>query len=355
MEDANPFEHIFWPVEANQETPSVESGDVRTGSTPGVSTHESATSTPSQIGATPAGRFSSRKRRRSARANLALLERHEWDQNNAYDEDPPTCLHYSIEWKVVVNKKLTSKDTEPDVVVTPGVYWEDCLKFRVERLLEQKMGWNHTARVEDINVVVSVNARSERDLTKRFEREIDWRMVEKRLIQWGDLFQDGKKLRVDTTFNYVERTQQSSSSSSKRRGTRASATQQMLRARDSEINAERESSGQHSLWPDVYRLMRCPGPPCALGPYCWRDPEGKKHYRLYPHHLRDIIKFAEDGNRLECQADVPESVQRELKAADRLKAEQKQAKTTATPLGTTPSSCRRSSCRRSSCRRRSCR
>ena len=115
-------------------------------------------------------------------------------------------------------------------MVTPGVYWEDCLKSRVERLLEQKMGWNHTARVEDINVVVSVNARSERDLTERFEREIDWRMVEKRLVQWGDLFQDGKKLRVDITFNYVERLQQSSSSSSKRRGTRASATQQMLRA-----------------------------------------------------------------------------------------------------------------------------
>ena len=236
MDDANPFEDFYPLSECNQQTPSVESGDARTGQTQGVSNHESATSTPSQIVATPSGHIPSRKRRRSARATLALLERHEWDQNNAYDEDPPTCLHYSIEWKVVVNKKLTSKDTEPDVVVTPGAYWEDCLKSRVERLLEQKMGWNHTARVEDINVVVSVNARSERDLTKRFEREIDWGMVKKRLPQWSDLFQDGKKLRMDITFNYVERIQQSSSSSSKRKGTRASATQQMLRARDNEIN-----------------------------------------------------------------------------------------------------------------------
>ena len=266
MEDANPFEDIFGPLEGNQQTPSVDSGNARTGQTPGVSTHESVTSTPSQIGSTPAGRLPSRKRRRSARATLALLERHEWDQDNTYDEDPPTCLHYSIEWKVVVNKKLTSKDTEPDVVVTPGAYWEDCLRFRMERLLEPKVGWNYIARVEDINVVVSVNARSERDLTKRFEREIDWRMVEKRLVQWGDLFQDGKKLRVDITFNYVERTQQSSSSSSKRRGARTSATQQMLRARDIEVNAERESSGQHTLWADVYTVMRCPGPPCQLGP-----------------------------------------------------------------------------------------
>ena len=170
------------------------------------------------------------------------------------------------------------------------------------------MGWNHTARVEDINVVVSVNTRSERDLTKRFEREIDWRMVEKRLVQWGDLFQDGKKLRVDITFNYAERTQHSSSSSSKRRGARASATQQMLRARDIEVNAERESSGQHTLWADVYTVMRCPGPPCQLGPYCWRDPAGKKHYRLYPHHLKDLVRFVQDGNRLECQANVPEGI-----------------------------------------------
>ena len=99
---------------------------------------------------------------------------------------------------------------------------------------------------------------------------------------------------------------------------------------------ERESSGQHTLWADVYRVMRCPGPPCQLGPYCWRDPEGKKHYRLYPHHLRELIRFVQEGNRLESQADIPESIQRELKAADRLNAERKQTKATTTPLGMTP-------------------
>lgn len=57
---------------------------------------------------------------------------------------------------------------------------------------------------------------------------------------------------------------------------------------------------------------------------------------MYPHHLKDLIKFVKDGNRLECQADVLEGVQRELKATDRLKVEQKQTKATATPLGMTP-------------------
>jgi hypothetical protein len=32
-------------------------------------------------------------------------------------------------------------------------------------------------------------------------------------------------------------------------------------------------------------LVRCPGPPCHLGPYCWHDNVGKKHYKVKTHHL----------------------------------------------------------------------
>ena len=95
-------------------------------------------------------------------------------------QDPPPCLHYSIEWKVIKKETstskdvFTSKDTESDLVLDFAAYWQDVLKLKVNRLLEQKLAWNHSARIQDINVVVSAAAvRSERPLTKRFEMEID--------------------------------------------------------------------------------------------------------------------------------------------------------------------------------------
>jgi hypothetical protein len=250
------------------------------------------------------------------------------DKGGAYDEDPPSCLHYSIEWRVSLNGKSISKDTEPDLVLTPVAYWQDFLRFRVERLLHQKLGKDHSAEIEDINMIVSITARSERDLIKRFELEIDWRIVEKQLVQWGNFFQNGKKLRVDIIFNYVEAVQQSTASSSKRGGKRgsSSAIKGMLTDLATECNAEKESSGQTLAWTGVYRLMRCPGPPYQLGPHCWRDPNGMKHYKLYPHYLRSLVKYVQDGPKQQCQADVPDDIRQQLYTEEQQRSERKQNK-----------------------------
>jgi hypothetical protein len=53
---------------------------------------------------------------------LHFLQLAEWDERKSYGEDVPTCLHYSIEWKVLVNIMVISKDTEQDLVLAPTAY-----------------------------------------------------------------------------------------------------------------------------------------------------------------------------------------------------------------------------------------
>ena len=79
----------------------------------------------------------------------------------------------------------------------------------------------------------------------------------------------------------------------------------MLRDLHDQVIAE-ESSGQHSFWRDVYRKMRCPGPPCHHeGQCCWLDPAGKKHYKLRTHHMKALVKYVEQGGTLELMTMFP--------------------------------------------------
>jgi hypothetical protein len=169
----------------------------------------------------------------------------------------PTCLHYSIEWKVVVNNKVVSKDTDQDLVLVLIAYWHIVLKPKLEKVLREKVAQNRHGRGDDTNVIVSVNDRSERDLIKRFDDiDVYWSIVEKQLIAWSDLFRSGKKLRVDLTFNYVD--SHPSSASTPRRGNKrgSSATQTMLAGRAAQLDAEQEATGNPSIWREVYALMR---------------------------------------------------------------------------------------------------
>jgi hypothetical protein len=76
-------------------------------------------------------------------------------------------------------------------------------------------------------------------------------------------------------------------------GTRyPSATQEMLEERDIQLDAGEDPRGLS--WRDTYNLMRCPGAPCNLGPYCWID-NGKKHYKLKTHHLKSLVQHVQQG------------------------------------------------------------
>jgi len=255
---------------------------------------------------------------------LCLLQPDDWDQEKDYSADPPICIRYTIIWKVKLNNRMIAKDTEQDVVLAPAQYWSMFLQSKLDALLGKKITRSKRIRPDDSNVVVSVNERSERDLVRRFDEvNVDWPVVEKQLLSWGELLRAGRNLRVDISFNYVE-TQATASASAARGG---SATQRMLAERAAQLDAE-EMSGGSSTWRDVYLLMRCPGAPCSLGPYCWRDPDGKSHYRLRTHHMKSLIRHVEEGGQLESHADVPEMVREQLYAEQQERSQRKQKTST---------------------------
>ena len=45
-------------------------------------------------------------------SKLSFCQYSDWDSERTYDEDPPRYIRYAIEWKVTVNKRMISKDTE---------------------------------------------------------------------------------------------------------------------------------------------------------------------------------------------------------------------------------------------------
>ena len=80
-----------------------------------------------------------------------------------------------------------------------------------------------------------------------------------------------------------------------------------------QLDAE-EASGQPSIWRDLYNLMRCPGPPYHLGPYCWGDSIGNKYYKLKTHHLRHLLNYVEHGYIIRTHDDVPKEIREQLYA-----------------------------------------
>lgn len=80
---------------------------------------------------------------------LQFLELDEWDGLSSYEEEVPTHLHYSIGWKVMVNNKVTAKDTEQDLVLVSIAYWHMVLQPKLEKLLRRKLAPNRQVRCHD--------------------------------------------------------------------------------------------------------------------------------------------------------------------------------------------------------------
>jgi hypothetical protein len=90
----------------------------------------------------------------------------------------------------------------------------------------------------------------------------------------------------------------------------------MLTDRASQLNTEQETIASPSVWREVYTLMQCLGPLCNRGPHCWRDPFGKKHYKLQTYYLKALIQLIEDGHVLHTYNNVPEDICKQLYAEE---------------------------------------
>ena len=258
-------------------------------------------------------------------SRLTFLQEADWDPEKIYDDDEyPSCLRYSIEWKVTMNGKAISRDTEPEVLVAPGCFWRRILQARLEELLRTKFAANRAMRSDDTTVTVSVTQRSQRDLVKRFpQTKINWPIVEKKLHTWSRYFQDGKELHLKLSFNYVDMTSATGRFAKKhdKRGA-VSATRLMLAQRDADVNAEEEASGQSANWQRVFAFFRCPGS-CDRGPHCWIDSDGKKHYRLRAPHLRLLVEYVEENGMLESHDDMPTDIRQQLYSEERQRQDRK--------------------------------
>lgn len=203
------------------------------------------------------------------------------------------------------------------------------LAAKLEKFLDRKLAKNRPVKSEDTNIIISVNERGQDDLIKRFDdTNVNWSVIERQLVVWSELFRRGKKLTVKISFNYVESSQGSATSSRKADKRGSSITDRMLTERDTQLDVEEASSGRPSIWSNVYELMRCQVLSCNLGPHCWRDPVGKKHYKLRTSQLRRLIEHVKEGYTLQTHDDVPEEIRQQLYAEDNQKR-QKPASTSA--------------------------
>ena len=253
-----------------------------------------------------AARAPPRSQRRPARQILPFVPYEDWDPDQSYDEQPPTCMHYTMEWKLTLNRRAAAKQTEDDLVLAPSSFWRERLLSKISDIAKST---GKPYEAEATTIIMSVNERSERDITKRFEKlQIDWPVVERQLQAWSHLLRIGKKLRISVVLNYME------SRPARTAGRGATATQ--LAELNDQLDAEEAVLDRPAAWVRVSRIFRCEGPPrCDLGQHCWIDEaDGKKHYPILTHQLRALVKRAQQGYRLEDHDDVPQEIRAELYA-----------------------------------------
>jgi hypothetical protein len=112
-----------------------------------------------------------RSQLRPACKTLPFVPYADWVPDQSYDELPPSCMHYIMEWKLTLNRRLVAKQTEDDLIVAPSDFWNEELSSKIADIVKST---GKSCKADATTIAISVNDCSEHDITKRFEKlEID--------------------------------------------------------------------------------------------------------------------------------------------------------------------------------------
>jgi hypothetical protein len=76
-----------------------------------------------------------------------------------------------MEWKLTMNRRVAAKQTENDLVIASSDFWNEELSSKLVDIVKS-MG--KSCEADATTIAISVNDRSEYDVTKRFKKlEID--------------------------------------------------------------------------------------------------------------------------------------------------------------------------------------
>lgn len=270
---------------------------------------------------------------------LSFVRMTDWNPDAAYDEDPPRYIHYRIEWRLMINKSIASRNTIENIVLEPTSYGPCILLPRLEEVLKRKVLPPRSVQPSETDIEIKVTQRSEDPFAAQYAKtDVNWSEVESKLLKWSELFRKGKKLRVNICFRYVETTTVNAPNFTNANGKRArgSATQQMLAEVADEVNAEQALTGRPAAWQSMYRLFHCPGPPCDLGPWCWFDSQKNKRFELKTHLLRTLIRRKMSGVVIEMHDDMPEDLREQIYKEAEQSEHRKQTRNVAPSSGMLP-------------------
>ncbi|KAF4486354.1 hypothetical protein CGGC5_v005915 [Colletotrichum fructicola Nara gc5] len=239
---------------------------------------------------------------------LPFLDYRRWAPGQSYDEQPSRLMLYTMQWKSTLNNRKAVEQTEQNLVVAPSDFWKEVLASKIAEIVASKKKSYETSAT---TIVMSVpNDRSGDKITKHFlGQQIDWTVIERQLQGWSQLLRAGKRLKVYVQLDYVE-------SASTGRPAGRGATAIGLAERTARMDAERDAAGEVDPWRRVYQLMRCPGAPCDNGQWCWQDRARKMHHKLLDHHMRELVRWVQQGHKLETHDDVPEEIRAQLYAQE---------------------------------------